>query len=283
MTTRPSPLVCPPLGYGLGVRPQHYDELLGDYAGSVAWLEALTENYLVPGGKPLHYLARLRERYPIVFHGVSLSIGGVDPLDEDYLNDVRALIDRFEPAWVSDHLCWTGVDGVNLHDLMPLPFTECAVRHVAARVEHVQERLGRRLALENVSSYVSFVQADMAEWEFLREVAQRADCLLLLDVNNIYVSSVNHGFDPLAYLHGVPIERVQQFHLAGHREQDGYLIDTHDAPVSDEVWRLFRAAVDRFGPLSTMIERDDNIPDLGTLLAELDHARRIGAANEEAA
>jgi uncharacterized protein len=283
MTMRPSPLVSPPLGYGLGVRPQHYDELLGEFAGSVSWLEALTENYLVPGGKPLHYLARLRERYPIVFHGVSLSIGGVDPLDERYLNEVRALIDRFEPAWVSDHLCWTGVDGVNLHDLMPLPFTESTVRHVAARVAHVQERFGRRLVLENVSSYVSFTQADMTEWEFLREIAQSADCLLLLDVNNVYVSGVNHGFDPLAYLRGVPVERVQQFHLAGHREQHGYLIDTHDAPVCDEVWRLFRAAIERFGPLSTMIERDDNIPALETLLAELDHARRIGAAKEEAA
>ncbi len=283
MTMRPSPLVSPPLGYGLGVRPQHYDELLGEFAGSVSWLEALTENYLVPGGKPLHYLARLRERYPIAFHGVSLSIGGVDPLDERYLNEVRALIDRFEPAWVSDHLCWTGVDGVNLHDLMPLPFTESTVRHVAARVAHVQERFGRRLVLENVSSYVSFTQADMTEWEFLREIAQSADCLLLLDVNNVYVSGVNHGFDPLAYLRGVPVERVQQFHLAGHREQHGYLIDTHDAPVCDEVWRLFRAAIERFGPLSTMIERDDNIPALETLLAELDHARRIGAAKEEAA
>jgi hypothetical protein len=283
MTMRPSPLVSPPLGYGLGVRPQHYDELLGEFAGSVSWLEALTENYLVPGGKPLRYLARLRERYPIAFHGVSLSIGGVDPLDERYLNEVRALIDRFEPAWVSDHLCWTGVDGVNLHDLMPLPFTESTVRHVAARVAHVQERFGRRLVLENVSSYVSFTQADMTEWEFLREIAQSADCLLLLDVNNVYVSGVNHGFDPLAYLRGVPVERVQQFHLAGHREQHGYLIDTHDAPVCDEVWRLFRAAIERFGPLSTMIERDDNIPALETLLAELDHARRIGAAKEEAA
>jgi hypothetical protein len=283
MTMRPSPLVSPPLGYGLGVRPQHYDELLGEFAGSVSWLEALTENYLVPGGKPLRYLARLRKRYPIAFHGVSLSIGGVDPLDERYLNEVRALIDRFEPAWVSDHLCWTGVDGVNLHDLMPLPFTESTVRHVAARVAHVQERFGRRLVLENVSSYVSFTQADMTEWEFLREIAQSADCLLLLDVNNVYVSGVNHGFDPLAYLRGVPVERVQQFHLAGHREQHGYLIDTHDAPVCDEVWRLFRAAIERFGPLSTMIERDDNIPALETLLAELDHARRIGSAKEEAA
>ena len=279
---RPTSLVHSPLGYGLGVRPQHYDDLLGDYAGSVSWLEALTENYLVPGGKPLHYLGRLRDRYPIVLHGVSLSIGGSDPLDERYLSDVRALIDRVDPAWVSDHLCWTGVDGVNLHDLLPLPFTEAALRHVVARVAHVQERFGRRLALENVSSYVSFTQSEMTEWEFLREVAERADCLLLLDVNNVYVSSVNHGFDPMAYLRGVPRERVQQFHLAGHREQAGCLIDTHDAPVCEAVWRLFRGAVARFGPISTMIERDENIPELGVLLAELNHARHIAAAAEAA-
>ncbi|MGH8175818.1 MAG: MNIO family bufferin maturase [Steroidobacter sp.] len=280
---RDSPHAChASLGYGLGVRPQHYDALLGDFAGSVAWLEALTENYLVPGGKPLHYLERLRERYPIVLHGVSLSIGSVDPLDERYLSEVRALADRFEPAWVSDHLCWTGVDGVNLHDLMPLPFTQATLRHVVARVEEVQERLGRRLVLENVSSYVSFTHAEMTEWEFLRELAQRADCLLLLDVNNVYVSSINHGFDPLAYLRGLPVERVQQFHLAGHRDQNGYLIDTHDAPVCDAVWRLFGAAVERFGPLSTMIERDDNIPELESLLAELDRARTIAATAEAA-
>jgi uncharacterized protein len=277
-----SPLLHAPLGYGLGARPQHYDDLLGEFAGSVAWLEALTENYLVPGGKPLHYLTRLRERYPIVFHGVSLSIGGSDPLDARYLSEVKKLINRFEPAWVSDHLCWTGVDGVNLHDLLPLPFTEAVLRHVVARVEHVQERLGRRIALENVSSYVSFPHSDMTEWEFVREVAERADCLLLLDVNNVYVSSRNSDFDPLAYLRGIPVERVQQFHLAGHRDQDGCLIDTHDAPVCDAVWRLFAAAVARFGPLSTMIERDDHIPPLADLLAELEHARVIAATAEAA-
>jgi uncharacterized protein len=270
-------LLSPSLGFGLGVRPQHYEDLLGDFAGSVSWLEALTENYLVPGGKPLHYLERLRERYPIVFHGVSLSIGGTDPLDEDYLDAVRALGARVEPAWISDHLCWTGVDGLNLHDLLPLPFTEGVVRHVVARVEHVQERLGRRIALENVSTYVTFGQSDMTEWDFLREIAQRADCLLLLDVNNVYVNSVNHGFDPLAYLRGLPRERIQQFHLAGHREQNGFLIDTHDAPVCDAVWRLYAAALARFGPRATMIERDDSIPPLPELLAELEHARSLAA------
>ena len=275
-------VVCPPLGFGLGARPLHYDDLLGEFAGSVSWLEALTENYLAPGGKPLHYLTRLRERYPLVLHGVSLSIGGADPLDERYLDEVKALADRFEPAWLSDHMCWTGVDGLNLHDLLPLPFTEATVRHVVARVEYVQERLGRRIALENVSSYAAFAECDMTEWDFLREVALRADCLLLLDVNNVYVSSVNHGFDPLAYLRGIPPERVQQFHLAGHREQGGRLIDTHDAPICDAVWRLYAAAVARFGPVSTMIERDDHIPALSELLAELDQARNILGAAEAA-
>lgn len=272
------PSVQRPLGFGLGVRPSHYEDLLGERRGSVSWLEALTENYLVPGGRPMHFLERLRAEYPIVLHGVSLSIGSSDPLNEDYLREVKALAARIEPAWVSDHLCWTGVDGVNLHDLLPLPFTEEALRHVVSRVAAVQERLGRRLVLENVSSYVSFAASDMTEWEFLREVAERADCHLLLDVNNVYVSSVNHSFDPMAYLRGIPVERVQQFHLAGHRDMGDYLIDTHDEPVCEAVWRLFHAAVERFGPLSTMIERDDNIPALDVLLAELDRARSVTTA-----
>jgi uncharacterized protein (UPF0276 family) len=265
----------PDLGHGLGLRPVHYSSLLADRRNGVSWLEALTENYLVPGGPPLHHLERIRELYPLVLHGVSLSIGGPEPLDERYLADVKALAARFEPAWISDHLCWTGADGLNLHDLLPLPFTEEALRHVVARVQHVQERLGRRFVLENVSSYVRFVDSEMTEWEFLSEVAVRADCLLLLDVNNVYVSSVNHGFDPLAYLRGVPIERVQQFHLAGHRRQGDLLIDTHDQPVTEPVWNLYAAAVERFGNVSTMVERDDNIPELPELLRELECARAI--------
>jgi uncharacterized protein (UPF0276 family) len=267
----------PDLGYGLGLRPVHYQALLEEHRGSVSWLEALTENYLVPGGPPLRNLDRMREQYPLVLHGVSLSIGSTDPLDESYLADVKALADRVQPAWISDHLCWTGVDGINVHDLLPLPLTEETVRHVVARVQHVQERLGRRFVLENVSSYVSFARADMTEWEFLSEIAHLADCLLLLDVNNVYVSSVNHGFDPLTYLRGVPVERVQQFHLAGHRRQGELLVDTHDQPVPESVWTLYAAAVERFGPRSTMIERDDNIPELPELLQELDRARSIAA------
>lgn len=269
------------LGFGLGLRPVHYEALLGPHLGSVAWLEVLTENYLVPGGRPLQYLDRLRPHYPFALHGVSLSIGGTDPLDMEYLRAVRALARRFQPAWISDHLCWTGVDDLQLHDLMPLPYTEEALRHVVERVGRVQDVFGQRLVLENVSSYVSYTHSTLSEWEFLAEVAQRADCLLLLDLNNIYVSSVNHGFDVHAYLDGVPAQRVQQFHLAGHsRRGDSpveFLIDTHDAPVAEPVWQLYATAVRRFGPVSTMIERDDNIPDLPVLLDELAHARAIAA------
>jgi uncharacterized protein (UPF0276 family) len=268
-------LLQPALGFGLGLRPAHYDALLDEHRGSVSWLEVLTENYLVPGGKPLHYLARLREHYPMVMHGVSLSIAGNEPLNVDYLREVRALADQLETRWISDHLCFTGVDGINLHDLLPVPFTGEALRHIAARISQVQDFLGRRILIENVSSYLTYRESEMSEWAFLSALAQEADCLLLLDVNNIYVSSVNHGFDPLTFLNGVPIERVQQFHLAGHSKVGAHLIDTHDAPIAPDVWQLYAAAVRRFGSGSTMIERDANIPELSELLAELDQARAI--------
>jgi len=208
-------------------------------------------------------------------HGVSLSIGGTDPLDEDYLTRLAGLAKRVEPAWVSDHLCWTGVQGVNLHDLMPLPYTEEALEHVVARVRRVQDTLRRRILLENVSSYVSFAQSQLSEWEFLAEVAERADCLILLDINNVHVSATNHGFSSLDYLRGIPAARVQQFHLAGYEQGDRLIIDTHDAPVSNPVWELYAEAVRRFGRVSTMIERDDHFPPLTELLAELDHARTL--------
>ena len=261
-------------GFGLGLRSPHYEAVLNE-PHDVDWFEVITENYLVPGGKPLHYLDRVRERYPLVMHGVSLSIGSTDPLDRSYLAQVRALAARIEPAWISDHLCWTGVEGRNLHDLLPLPYTEEALATVVERVSQVQELLARQILLENVSSYLSFQASDMSEWEFLREVAQRADCAILLDINNIYVSSVNHGYAPLAYLDAMPKERVRQFHLAGHSDLDGHLIDTHDHPVAAPVWDLYRAAVERFGDVPTMIERDDNIPSLGELVVELDMARAI--------
>ena len=262
------------LGFGLGLRVPHYAEILASQP-PIDWLEVLSENYLVPGGRPLHNLDRFRERYPMVMHGVSLSIGSSDPLNRDYLRQLKALADRIEPAWISDHLCWTGIDGRNLHDLMPLPYTEEAIAHVATRVEQVQEFLGRRILLENVSSYVSYHQSQISEWDFLRAIAERADCLILLDINNIYVSSFNHEFDPLEYLAGIPADRVQQIHLAGHHHQGNIIIDTHDEPIIDPVWDLYGHAVRRFGRVSTMIERDDNIPPLAELLAELDHARGI--------
>jgi uncharacterized protein (UPF0276 family) len=267
-----------PLGFGLGLRSPHYEQLLGTHRGCVAWLEILTENYLIPGGRPLHYLERLREHYSLVLHGVSLSIGGTDPLNMAYLREVRTLARRFDACWVSDHLCWTGVNGVNLHDLLPLPYTGETLRHVASRILQVQDLLGRRLVIENVSSYLSYAHAEMSEWEFLSELAERADCLLLLDLNNIYVSAMNHGFDPQVYLQGIPRQRVQQFHLAGHTRQGDLLIDTHATPVAEPVWDLYEAALRRFGPVSTMIERDENIPALEVLLEELNRARAAAAS-----
>lgn len=263
-------------GFGLGLRRQHYETILAERP-ALDWLEILTENYLVPGGKPLHYLDRLRALYPMVMHGVSLSIGSSDPLNRAYLAEVKALIERIQPAWLSDHLCWTGVGGVNLHDLLPLPYTEEALRHVVERVRQVQDFLGRQILLENVSSYLTYQMSAMPEWEFLAAVASEADCLILLDINNIYVSAFNHGFDPRAYLDGIPADRVRQFHLAGHLNLGTHIVDTHDHPVIDAVWSLYEDAVRRFGVVPTMIERDDNIPELGELLAELEVARRHAA------
>ena len=278
-------------GFGLGLRPDHYHDFLGtpsqgtpetdlsdrDASSRVDWLELISENYLVPGGKPLAMLDAIRADYPVALHGVSLSIGSTDPLDRDYLTRLRALAVRCEPMWVSDHLCWTGVGGRNSHDLLPLPYSEEALRHVVARVRQVQDILGRRILLENVSSYVEFRDSTLTEWDFLAAVAQAADCELLLDVNNIYVSSVNHSFDPLAYLDALPASRVRQIHLAGHSDHGDYIVDTHDAPVCDAVWTLYGEAVRRFGTVATMIERDDHIPALSELVAELDRARAIAA------
>ena len=266
----------PPLGFGLGLRVDHYEAILADNP-EVDWFEALTENYLVPGGKPLDYLMRIRERFPVVLHGVSLSIGSTQPLDRTYLAQVKALATRVEPEWVSDHLCWTGIAGRNMHDLLPLPYTEEALANVVERVRTVQDILGRRILLENVSSYVSYRDSQVTEWQFLREIAERADCLILLDVNNIYVSSVNHEFDPLDYLDAIPVDRVQQIHLAGHENHGDYLVDTHDHPVPDPVWELYGAALRRFGSVSTMIERDANIPPLEELCSELAAARQLAA------
>jgi uncharacterized protein (UPF0276 family) len=264
----------PNLGFGLGLRRQHYNAIL-EHPPAVDWFEVLTENYLVDGGKPLHFLDRIRANYPVVMHGVGLSIGSSDALNLDYLRQVKSLAERIEPKWISDHLCWTGVEGLNMHDLLPLPYTGEAVKHVSERVQRVQDFLGRRILLENVSSYVAYTGSELTEWQFLAAVAESADCLILLDINNIYVSAYNHGFDPLEYLKGVPAERVWQHHLAGHTNRGEYLIDTHDHPVIDGVWNLYAEAVRLFGPVSTMIERDDDIPPLHVLLAELAQARLI--------
>lgn len=261
-------------GFGLGLRPPHYEEIAAN-APAVDWFEILSENYMVAGGRPMKWLDRIRSDYPIAMHGVSMSIGSSDPLDTDYLHALKRLADRIEPLWISDHLCWTGVSGANLHDLLPLPYTEATLRHVVSRIAQVQDVLGRRILLENVSSYVEFEMQDMAEWEFLAEVARRADCLVLLDVNNIYVSAYNHGFDPLGYLRAMPRERVQQIHLAGHSNCGDYIVDTHDAPVIDAVWNLYARAIEMLGPVSTMIERDDNIPPLDQLVCELAQAREL--------
>jgi uncharacterized protein (UPF0276 family) len=263
-------------GFGLGLRPAHYHALLGE-SHAIDWLEIVTENYLVSGGKALDFVERIRARWPVAMHGVSLSIGSTDPIDHEYLAAVKQLAARIEPDLISDHLCWTGIEGRNTHDLLPLPYTEEALAWVVQRVSEVQDALGRQILLENVSSYLAFRVSDLTEWEFLGEVARRADCGLLLDINNIYVSSVNHGFDPSRYLRAVPKERVRQFHLAGHSDMGGHLIDTHDHPIAAPVWELYAQAVAHFGAVPAMIERDDNIPALGELVAELDMARAVAA------
>jgi len=274
------------LGMGLGLRPVYYPDIL-DKTPSVDWFEVISENFMVPGGRPIAMLERIRTSYPIVMHGVSMSIASTAPLDFTYLGALKGLADRFQPEWISDHLCWTGVHGVNLHDLLPIPYTSEALDHVVDRIMRVQDFLGRRIAIENVSSYITFAESEMDEWTFVREVAERADCWLLLDVNNVFVSSFNHGFDPARYIEAIPKDRVVQFHLAGHSEAGTHKIDTHDQPVCEEVWSLYSEICHHFGPVSTLIERDANFPPFGELMAELDRARTVAAAarlaNQEAA
>lgn len=267
-------------GFGLGLRPDHYPDFLAG-PQRVDWLEIISENYMVPGGKPLAMLDAIRADYPMVMHGVSLSIGSDEPMDIDYLAALKALAARVEPLWVSDHLCWTGINAHNSHDLLPLPYDAPALACVVENIARVQDRLGRRILIENPSSYVTFRSSDRSEWDFLSEMATRADCLLLVDVNNIYVSARNHEFDPLDYLAGLPADRVQQIHLAGHSDMGDYVIDTHDADVCDAVWDLYAHAINMFGPVATMIERDDDIPPLADMLIELDRARAVAAMARE--
>ena len=263
-------------GFGLVLRPVHYPDFLKE-TQPVEWLEIISENYMVQGGLPLEHLNKIMAKYPLAMHGVSLSIGSTDGLDVEYLKELKALADHVQPLWISDHLCWTGVQGRNAHDLLPLPYSEEALKLVVRHVSQVQELLGQRILLENVSSYLDYQSSEMSEWVFLREVAERADCLLLLDVNNIYVSSINHGFSAKEFLNHLPIERVQQIHLAGHSDHGDYIVDTHDHPVAEPVWDLYRYTCEHFGEVATMIERDDNIPELGELLTELNRARSIAA------
>lgn len=263
-------------GFGLGLRPDHYPDFLAA-PQPVDWLEIISENYMVPGGRPMAILDRVRADYPLVMHGVSLSVGSDEPLDMAYLADLKALAGRIEPLWISDHLCWTGINAHNSHDLLPLPYDAPALQCVVDNIARVQDFLGRRILIENPSSYVTFRSSDRSEWDFIAEMATRADCLLLLDVNNVYVSARNHGFDPLAYLAGLPAGRIQQIHLAGHSDMGDYVIDTHDAAVCDAVWELYGRAIAMFGPVATMIERDDAILPLADLLGELGRARDVAA------
>ena len=264
----------PYLGHGVGLRTQHFPRVW-DGTARIDWFEVISENFMLRGGRPLAVLEKARNLAPVALHGVSLSLGSTDPLNDDYLDDLQALAERFEPAWVSDHLCWGSIGGHYAHDLLPLPYTEEALAHVVERVQQVQDRLGRQILIENVSSYLTYTHSTMSEWEFLAQIAQQADCGILLDVNNVYVSATNHGFDAHEYLLGVPVDRVCQMHLAGHSTYEMYLLDTHDGPVIPPVWELYRFAVRRFGRVSSLIEWDDKIPEFDELCAEAARARAI--------
>jgi uncharacterized protein (UPF0276 family) len=266
----------PHLGHGIGLRTRHFPRVLAGTA-RVDWYEAITENFMIRGGRPLRVLERARADAPLVLHGVSLSLGSTDPLNERYLAALGELAARFAPAWVSDHLCWGSVGGRYAHDLLPLPYTEEALALVAARVREVQDRLGARILVENVSSYVEFTHSTMPEWEFLAAVAERADCGILLDVNNVHVSAVNHGFSAEEYVDRLPADRIGQIHLAGHSDRGTHLLDTHDAPVVEAVWRLYRRVVARCGPVSTLVEWDDRVPELEDVVAEAERARAAEA------
>ncbi|MEA2231687.1 MAG: uncharacterized protein QOD83_1503 [Solirubrobacteraceae bacterium] len=274
----PPPLGLPNLGFGVGLRSAHFDHLLS-YWPAVDWFEIISENFMDSGGRPRMVLDEIVARYPVVAHGVSMSIGSADPLDGDYLARLKRFVDEIEPVWVSDHVCWTGVAGLNTHELVPIPFTEESLAHVVERVRTVQDVLERPLVLENPSSYVTYVASTMTEWEFLSRMAEEADCGLLLDVANVRVSSVNHDFDALEYLRGLPHERIVQMHLAGHDDVGTHIVDTHDRGVCDEVWELYRVACELTGGVSTLIEWDDRLPAFAEVHAEVLKARRyVGGA-----
>ena len=263
-----------PAGVGLGLRSQHFEQVV-EGRPVLPFFEALTDNYLADGGPALAWLERVRALYPLSFHGVGLSLGSSDPLDEAYLDRVANAVDRFEPSWVSDHLCWTSVDGRHLHELLPLPYTDEVATFVAERILRVQDRLKRRIGIENVSAYLEMQPSEMPEWEFLALVAERADCEILFDVNNIYVSGTNLGFDPQKYISEVPAERVVQLHLAGYSVEEDLLLDSHGSPVQDPVWKLYRNTLEKLGPKPTIIEWDKDVPDFDTLLNEARLAQTV--------
>jgi uncharacterized protein len=276
MTSR---LGYPNLGFGVGLRSIHYPYIL-EHWPSVDWFEIISENYMDSQGRPRYVLDQIAERYPIVMHGVSLSIGSTDPLNLDYLQRLKRLADALPAAWVSDHVCWTGVAGRNSHDLLPIPYNEDTLAHLVGRIRSVQEILERPLVLENPSSYLTFAQSTLSEWEFLTRMTEEAGCGLLVDVNNIYVSCVNHDLDPLEFLRSLPHESVVQFHLAGHTHCRTHLIDTHDGPVIDPVWELYRLAYELTGGVSTLLEWDAKIPEFPVLHAEVLKARRFVSGEE---
>jgi hypothetical protein len=270
-------LGLPNLGDGVGLRPTHFPHLMrtAPDAWGIDWFEIITENFIDNFGYAAHVLERIAANRPIVMHGVSLSIGSTTPLDLIYLRKLRALAERIQPVWISDHLCWTGVAGINTHDLLPLPLTEASLAHVRERVDAVQDYLGRPLILENPSSYLEFHASQLPEWEFLGLLSDMTGCGLLLDVNNVYVSAVNHGFDAAAYIDAVPADRVVQTHLAGHTDRGTHLIDTHDHPVAAPVWELYRQASARIGDVAALLEWDANLPDFLDLLAELAKVKEV--------
>jgi uncharacterized protein (UPF0276 family) len=267
----------PNLGFGVGLRSVHFNYLLETHP-QVDWLEIISENFMDSRGRPRYVLEQLAERYPIVMHGVSLSIGSTDPLDFEYLRKLKQLAKVIDAVWISDHLCWTGVNGLNTHDLLPVPLNDESLAHIADRIRVVQDFLERPFVLENPSTYVAFADSTLSEWDFISRMATESDCGLLLDVNNVYVSSVNHDFDPVHYLESLPHDRVVQFHLAGHRNYGTHVIDTHDGHVIDEVWELYRLAQQLTGGAATLVEWDAKIPDFPTLHAEVLKARDYGGA-----
>ncbi|OCQ21304.1 hypothetical protein A7985_11810 [Pseudoalteromonas luteoviolacea] len=264
----------PYIGFGLGLRTCYFEEILATQP-NVDWFEIISENYFVDGGKPWHYLDQIKEQYPIVMHGVSMSIGSTSDINFDYLGNLKKTIDRVQPMWISDHLCFSSLGDFNSHDLLPMPYTEEAIDHLAQRLNIVQDYLQRPLILENVSSYLTYQASQMSEWEFLSELHSRTQCRYLLDINNIYVSARNHEFEPETFLDAIPQQAIAQIHLAGHSDFGSHIIDTHDQPICDQVWRLFENFAKTRGPINTMIERDDNFPPFSELMAELDHARAI--------